>query len=198
MENKTKFHTMLEWLEMTFGSLLIAVGVYFFKVPNGFSLGGVSGISTLLGKVITWSWVTPGMLMFGLNVILLIIGFIVIGKDTGIRTAYCSLAYSGMTWILGAHRQAGAAHDRPAVPGACIRHPADRHRLSYHVPLPRPPRAAPISLRSYLKSTPRWTWARHCFARTASISAGAFLVFGLKAGLFSMLGLFAKAFPTTA
>ena len=91
---------MLEWLEMTFGSLLIAVGVYFFKVPNGFSLGGVSGISTLLGKVITWSWVTPGMLMFGLNVILLIIGFIVIGKDTGIRTAYCSLAYSGMTWIL--------------------------------------------------------------------------------------------------
>lgn len=157
---------MLEWLEMTFGSLLIAVGVYFFKVPNGFSLGGVSGISTLLGKVITWSWVTPGMLMFGLNVILLIIGFIVIGKDTGIRTAYCSLAYSGMTWILERTvKLEQPMTDQPFLELVyAILLTGIGSAIMFHC---RASSGAPISLRSYLKSTPRWTWARHCFARTA-------------------------------
>ena len=33
------------------GILMMAVGIYFFKAPNGFATGGVSGLSILLAKI---------------------------------------------------------------------------------------------------------------------------------------------------
>ena len=36
------------YLLMTAGSIITAFGVYFFKFPNNFSTGGVSGISLIL------------------------------------------------------------------------------------------------------------------------------------------------------
>ena len=36
-----------EYTLMTVGVILLTVGVYVFKIPNGFSTGGVSGIGTL-------------------------------------------------------------------------------------------------------------------------------------------------------
>ena len=36
--------TLKDYGMLTIGTLLIAVGVYFFKFPNTFSTGGVSGI----------------------------------------------------------------------------------------------------------------------------------------------------------
>lgn len=41
-----------DYLLMTFGTLLISAGVYFFKFPNNFSTGGVSGISIILQALI--------------------------------------------------------------------------------------------------------------------------------------------------
>ena len=38
-----------EFLLMNLGTLLVSVGVYFFKFPNNFSMGGVSGMAILLG-----------------------------------------------------------------------------------------------------------------------------------------------------
>ena len=37
---------------LTLGTFLVAAGVYFFKFPNHFSMGGVSGLSILLGQLI--------------------------------------------------------------------------------------------------------------------------------------------------
>jgi hypothetical protein len=80
------------------GVVLMTVGVYFFKIPNGFVTGGVSGIGTVLGKVApilsTATWITV------INIVLLILGFIFVGKETGIKTAYCSLMFSGMSMVL--------------------------------------------------------------------------------------------------
>ena len=36
---------------ITLGTIMLTVGVYFFKIPNGFATGGVSGIGTILGKI---------------------------------------------------------------------------------------------------------------------------------------------------
>ena len=47
-----------EILQMSAGMVLLTVGVYFFKIPNGFSTGGVSGIGTLLGTL--WPRLSPG------------------------------------------------------------------------------------------------------------------------------------------
>ena len=86
-----------EYLFIFFGTVLLTAGVYFFKIPNGFSTGGVSGIGTLLGKITPF---TPATLISVINLICLLLGFLVLGKETGIRTVYSSLLFSGLTQIL--------------------------------------------------------------------------------------------------
>lgn len=89
--------TVQDYLMLTLGTLLTAVGVYFFKFPNHFSTGGVSGLSIVLGHYMTS---TPGAIMFLINQGLLVLGFVILGGSFGIRTAYTSLVLSGATWAL--------------------------------------------------------------------------------------------------
>lgn len=37
--------TLQEFLLLSLGTSLVSIGVYFFKFPNHFSMGGVSGLS---------------------------------------------------------------------------------------------------------------------------------------------------------
>ena len=41
-----------EFIMMTLGTALVSIGVYFFKFPNNFSMGGVSGLAVLLGELV--------------------------------------------------------------------------------------------------------------------------------------------------
>ena len=45
---RDRLQTFKDYVMLTTGTLLIALGVYFFKFPNNFSPGGVSGISIVL------------------------------------------------------------------------------------------------------------------------------------------------------
>lgn len=87
-----------EFLLLTVGTLIVAAGVYFFKFPNNFSTGGVSGISIILGAFLPH--ITPATLMLIINMVLLAIGFLVFGRKFGIRTAYCSTLLSFSTWAM--------------------------------------------------------------------------------------------------
>ena len=80
-----------DYVMITLGTLLIALEVYFFEIPNSFTIGGVSGISVLIGEL---TQISTSNLIILLNLILLIIGFIFLGRSCGIRTIYCSLLYS--------------------------------------------------------------------------------------------------------
>ena len=77
---------------ITFGTVLMTVGIYFFKFPNHFSTGGVTGISIILGHYIPS--LTPGTFVTVINVFLLLVAFLVFGKSFGIRTVYASLLMS--------------------------------------------------------------------------------------------------------
>ena len=90
--------TLKDYFLLTIGTLLIALGVYFFKFPNNFSTGGVSGISIILGRYV--SAITPGAFVFIINQALLVVGFLVFGRSFGVRTAYSSLVLSFATWGL--------------------------------------------------------------------------------------------------
>ena len=81
---------------MTLGSALVAVGVYFFKFPNHFSTGGVSGLSVLLGNLLASTGVTAGTINSILSVLFLILGFLMLDKGFGFRTVYCTLLYTGL------------------------------------------------------------------------------------------------------
>jgi len=87
-----------DFLLLTLGTLCISLGVYFFKFPNNFSTGGVSGISVVLTKYVPN--MSAGSLVFIINAALLLVGFLVFGKGFGLRTAYSSTLFSGAVWAL--------------------------------------------------------------------------------------------------
>lgn len=99
--NKRVKVALKEFPLLTLGTLLVALGVYFFKFPNNFSTGGVTGIAILLSAI--FPAVSSSLFASVLNVVFLILGFIVLNRGFGARTVYCSLLFSamlsGLEWL---------------------------------------------------------------------------------------------------
>ncbi len=83
--------TLWEYGLITGSILLMVIGIYFFKFPNHFSFGGVTGFSPVVGVLTSWS---PTQFTFVANMVLLVIGFIFVGKDFGVKTVYASVLMS--------------------------------------------------------------------------------------------------------
>ncbi len=81
-----------EYSIMTFGTLLVAIGAHFFKFPNGISTGGVTGMAVVLNQIIPFLSASNIVTIF--NIVLLIVGFIFLGKEFGVKTVYVSLLLS--------------------------------------------------------------------------------------------------------
>ena len=90
--------TAREWLLITAGILVMSAGIYFFKFPNHFSTGGVTGISIVLGHYVPS--MTPATFVTVINIALLLLGFAVFGKSFGLKTVYASLLMSGVLRLL--------------------------------------------------------------------------------------------------
>lgn len=90
-EKKKNLNRLLCWLLMNVGTLCVAAGVYFFKSPNHFATGGVSGISIVLAGYVP---LKQSDLVMIINVALLLLGFLFLGKGCTLKTIYCSLVYS--------------------------------------------------------------------------------------------------------
>ena len=76
---------------ITISIIIMAVGIYFFKFPNNFCFGGVTGAATLVAKVTTLS--TGGFTMIA-NLVLLAVAWIAVDKTFALRTAYASILLS--------------------------------------------------------------------------------------------------------
>ena len=83
--------TVEEYMVLTVATLILVVGVYVFKFPNNFSFGGVTGMAVVLGAILPTS---PGNLTFIINMLLLVLGFIFLGKGFGVKTVYVSVLTS--------------------------------------------------------------------------------------------------------
>ena len=83
--------TVEEYVVLTVATLILVVGVYVFKFPNNFSFGGVTGLAVVLGAVLPTS---PGNLTFIINMLLLVLGFIFLGRGFGVKTVYVSVLTS--------------------------------------------------------------------------------------------------------
>ena len=84
------------WSFLNLGILLMAIGIYFFKAPNGFATGGVSGVAIILANIFPFT--TQATYMMIINVLLLIVGVIFLGKECGALTVYCALMLSLENW----------------------------------------------------------------------------------------------------
>lgn len=86
-----------DYLLITFSVILIMMGSYYFKFPNDFTFGGVTGLSVVIGKL---ELMTPGAANLALNIILLFFGFLFLGRGFGLKTVYSSLLLSFGLYIM--------------------------------------------------------------------------------------------------
>lgn len=183
--------TLTQLLYMTLGVISLSVGVYFFKIPNGFSTGGVSGLGAIFGKVLPF--LTSAEWIIIINVLLLIFGFLFFGKENGIYTVYCSLAFSFFTWIFELYFPLeNPLTDQPFL------------ELIYAMLLTSLGSALIFEqgassggtdiVALILKKYTKINLENALLCADFIIAASAFPVFGIKTGLFSLLGLFMKAF----
>ncbi len=83
--------TIVTYLIITLGSLLVAVGLDMFLIPNRIAAGGVSGLATLSFYVFG----SPvGVTMLLINVPLFLAGLKLLGAQFGIKTLYGFLTLS--------------------------------------------------------------------------------------------------------
>lgn len=180
---------------MTCGCVLLAVGVYFFKIPNGFATGGVTGIGTVLAKITPL--ISAGAWIWILNVLLLLVGFIFLGKQNGIKTVYCSMLYSAITYVLEIVVPiTEPLSDQPLL------------ELVYAMLLTSIGSAFIFNANAssggtditalILKKYTNVDVGKALLAVDFIVAASAFIVFDIQTGLFSLLGLFAKAFIVDA
>lgn len=89
-----------KWAIMPLGALMMSCSVYFFQTPNHFTLGGIAGLSIILDKFVPF--LSQAQIMAIINVALLIIGFIILGKKCTLLTIICSLLYTGLIYLFEA------------------------------------------------------------------------------------------------
>lgn len=190
-QNNKVLEELKAYIIITFGTLLLTAGVYFFKIPNGFATGGVSGIGTILGKVTPI--ITSAQWIMIINILLLGVGFIFLGKTNGIRTVYCSLLFSFMTYIF-----------EIMIP---VTQPLTNQpfmELVYAMLLTSAGSAIIFNSMAssggtdivalILKKYTTLDVGKALLVTDFVIASSSFFVFGIQAGLYSLLGLFSKAF----
>lgn len=179
------------WLSLNLGIILLAFGVYFFKTPNGFATGGVSGLSIILFKALPY--LTQAEYMTIINVLLLFIGLAVLGKGCGVMTIYCSLLFSAETRLLELIIPlSGPLTNQPFLEliyailltgiGSAIIFNCDASSGGTDI----------VAL--ILKKYSSLDVGKSLLISDSLIAASTFFVFGIESCLFSVLGLFVKAF----
>lgn len=179
-----------DWLVITAGILIMTAGIYFFKFPNHFSTGGVTGIAIVLGHYVPA--LTPGTFVTVINVALLLIGFIVFGKSFGLKTVYASLLMSGTLDLL----EVVFPMENPMTSQPLV-------ELMFAVGLPAVGSAILFNVGASSGGTDivamilrKYTSLNIGLALLCSdtvITVSACFAFGMETGLFSILGLIIKA-----
>ena len=88
MKRITLFRDFKEFITITLGALGVAVAVSFFMTPSKVAIGSVSALAMVLTNCVP---LPISIISFILNVILLVIGFVLVGSEFGAKTVYTSL-----------------------------------------------------------------------------------------------------------
>lgn len=181
--------TCEEYAVLTVATLILVVGVYVFKFPNNYSFGGVTGVAVVLGALVP---ATPGNITFFINMALLVLGFIFLGRGFGIRTVYVSLLMSlGLSLA-----EIWFPMERPLTSQPVL-------ELIYAIVLPAFSSAILFNIGAsgggtdiiamILKKYTRMNIGAALFLVDLGIVMASCLVFDAQTGLFSLCGLLAKS-----
>ena len=91
----------VELLIMTIGMVMTAICVYYFLVPSKLIVGSISGLSIVLTNIFESMGIniSLSMMISVINAILLILAYILIGKEFGLKTVYCAMILGPLTKV---------------------------------------------------------------------------------------------------
>ena len=179
-----------EFFLLTAGIVIMVVGTYFFKFPNNFSFGGVTGIAVVASE---YTSASRGVITTVINVVLLILGFLLLGKGFGIKTVYTSLLMSfGLSFL-----EKVCPMSRPFTDEVIL-------ELAFGIFLPAVGSALLFNIGAssggtdivamILKKYTSINIGNALLLTDCLIVAATFFVFDVKTGLLSTLGLFVRSF----
>lgn len=197
-KKQTIKNTVLYWVIINFGILMLAAGVFLFKGPNNFATGGVSGIAIILSKYITplVPFLTQSVIMMFINFLLIVIGFIFLGKGCTFKTVYCSLMYTFEMWLMQ------LLFEYLNIPLPLT----DETFLEFLYAMLLTGIGSAILFNCsassggtdiialIIKKYTKINIGKALFMTDLVIASSTFIIFDVKTGLFSILGLFFKAF----
>lgn len=177
-------------LLLTGSTLLIAAGTYFFKFANNFTFGGITGLAVLIAKS---GLISASDFTFLVNMILLVFGFIILGKKFAAKTAYCSILLSvSLSLLERLYPMEAPLTDQPML------------ELAFAIALPSLGSAVLFNLGSSSGGTDiiamilkKYTSAdigKSLLATDFLITLAGCFVFDIETGLYSFLGLSIRSF----
>ncbi len=188
-EPKDIKQTIKDYLIITVGLFILAAGVYFFKLPNNFSTGGVSGISIIVSGLTN---IPKPTLMIAINMLMLVLGFLFLGVSFGVRTMYGSLTFSSFIKLFTIF----CPMEKPFTSEPLL-------EMMFAVLLPALGSAMLFNysassggtdiLALIIKKYTPLDVGKALFVADGLIAVSSIFIFGIETGLFSIFGLFAKA-----
>lgn len=89
---------IFDYLVITIGVVLFVVAWTSFLLPNNMIDGGLTGASALLGMV---TGISVDVWYFGINILLLVLAWFILGKAFGVKTVYAIVLSSALFRFLG-------------------------------------------------------------------------------------------------
>jgi uncharacterized membrane-anchored protein YitT (DUF2179 family) len=88
MKRTDKRKMMKEFVILTFGAVLAAAAIYFFMLPSHVAVGSASALGMVISNFIP---LPVSAITLIINIFLLIVGFLLIGPEFGIKTVYTAI-----------------------------------------------------------------------------------------------------------
>ncbi|MGM9973448.1 MAG: YitT family protein [Clostridiaceae bacterium] len=82
---------------ITLGIILLTIALEYFFIPNNIAAGGVSGLAIVINNY--FPFLETSVLVFLMNLVLFVVGFIFIGGAFGGKSIYASLGLSLLMWL---------------------------------------------------------------------------------------------------
>lgn len=179
----------VEYSMITMSMIIMVIGVHFFKFPNHFSFGGVTGFSPVFSRM---TGISASSFTFVVNNLLLVLGFIFLGKDVGVKTVYATFIMSfGLSFLEKACPMTAPLTNEPLL------------ELVFAIFLPAVGSAVLFNIGAssggtdiiamILKAHSSLNIGTALLVVDLTSVALSFVVFGPTTGLFSSLGLLAKS-----
>lgn len=96
IDKKIDRNTIIDYTMITIGITIAAAAVYFFLIPANLVVGSVSGIALIMGEILP---VSISFVTLVLNLLLLIVGYFLVGKEFGVKTIYTSLIFPCLIYL---------------------------------------------------------------------------------------------------